>query len=70
MQRCPFLDSVLRAEVGGGNGQVVQTVERILYAQNDEDAKRVISQAQLTLLSQLSLEEGGGPPPPQANGAP
>ncbi len=49
---------------------MVQTVEKILYAQNDEDAKRVISQAQLTLLSQLSLEEGGGPPPPQANGAP
>lgn len=45
-------------------------MERILYAQNDEDAKRVISQAQLTLLSQLSLEEGGGPPPPQANGPP
>ena len=50
--------------------QVVQTVEKILYAQNDEDAKHVISQAQLTLLSQLSLEEGGGPLPPQTNGAP
>jgi hypothetical protein len=31
--------------------QVVQTVERVLYASNDEESKRVIAEAQVCWLS-------------------
>lgn len=37
--------------------QVVQVVERILYAQNDEEAKQIIAEAQVSLVASLNLSD-------------
>lgn len=36
--------------------QVVQTMERILYASNDEESKRVIAEAQVKMLRRMHTD--------------
>lgn len=42
---------------GLGQSKVIQVVERILYAQNDEEAKRIIAEAQVSLVASLALSD-------------
>lgn len=44
---------------GLGQSQVIRVVEQILYAQNDEDAKHIIAEAQLSLVASMSLSDNG-----------